>query len=69
MKHASHVPCFALFDETRMTMRLTYQALELDSITTHHWSIVDCSAVSGENLLPAMDWVVRDIGSRIFLFS
>ncbi|BFZ07314.1 hypothetical protein BsWGS_10353 [Bradybaena similaris] len=42
------------------------EALDLDSIKTHHWLIQDCSAVTGENLLSGMDWVVNDIASRIF---
>ncbi|RUS80356.1 hypothetical protein EGW08_011895 [Elysia chlorotica] len=42
------------------------EALDLDSIKTHHWLIQDCSAVTGENLLNGMDWVVNDIASRIF---
>ena len=43
-----------------------FQALDLDSITTHHWLIQDCSAVTGENLLKGIDWVIDDIASRIF---
>ncbi|GFO48699.1 ADP-ribosylation factor-like protein 2 [Plakobranchus ocellatus] len=42
------------------------EALDLNSIKTHHWLIQDCSAVTGENLLNGMDWVVNDIASRIF---
>ena len=42
------------------------QALDLNSIKTHHWLIQDCSAVTGDNLLNGMDWVVNDIASRIF---
>lgn len=41
--------------------------LELDSITTHHWKIVGCSALSGLNLLSAIDWLLEDIASRIFI--
>ncbi|CAG9859652.1 unnamed protein product [Phyllotreta striolata] len=40
--------------------------LELDDIKTHHWRIISCSAVTGENLLAGMDWVVSDIAARIF---
>ncbi|KAI9101046.1 ADP-ribosylation factor family-domain-containing protein [Phlyctochytrium arcticum] len=43
--------------------------LDLKSILTHHWHIVGCSAVSGTNLLTGMDWVVNDIGSRIFMLE
>ncbi|KAF5270852.1 hypothetical protein FQA39_LY08297 [Lamprigera yunnana] len=40
--------------------------LELDKIKTHHWTIVWCSAVTGENLLRGIDWLVDDIAARIF---
>ncbi|KAK9728055.1 ADP-ribosylation factor-like protein 2 [Basidiobolus ranarum] len=45
------------------------RALELDSIQAHHWAILSCSAVTGENLLTGMDWIVNDIASRIYLFD
>ncbi|KNE58465.1 small GTP-binding protein domain [Allomyces macrogynus ATCC 38327] len=52
------------------------QVLQLDEIKTHHWSIVPCSAVTGDvdaadkfnvNLLKGMDWIVGDVASRIYL--
>uniref|UniRef100_A0A8C9H0Z0 ADP-ribosylation factor-like protein 2 n=1 Tax=Piliocolobus tephrosceles TaxID=591936 RepID=A0A8C9H0Z0_9PRIM len=33
---------------------------------SHHWCIQGCSAVTGENLLPGIDWLLDDISSRIF---
>ncbi|XP_006737164.1 ADP-ribosylation factor-like protein 2 [Leptonychotes weddellii] len=42
------------------------EALELDSIQSHHWCIQGCSAVTGENLLLGIDWLLDDISSRIF---
>ncbi|XP_022333651.1 ADP-ribosylation factor-like protein 2 [Crassostrea virginica] len=42
------------------------ELLDLDSIKTHHWLILGCSAVTGENLLKGIDWVIDDIASRIF---
>nr|XP_021528698.1 ADP-ribosylation factor-like protein 2 [Aotus nancymaae] len=42
------------------------EALELDSIRSHHWCIQGCSAVTGENLLQGIDWLLDDISSRIF---
>lgn len=42
------------------------EALDLDSISTHHWRVVDVSAVTGDNLLEAVDWMIDDIASRIF---
>ncbi|XP_040826908.1 ADP-ribosylation factor-like protein 2 isoform X2 [Ochotona curzoniae] len=45
---------------------LVEEALELDSIRSHHWCIQGCSAVTGENLLLGIDWLLDDISSRIF---
>uniref|UniRef100_A0A2K6S861 ARF like GTPase 2 n=1 Tax=Saimiri boliviensis boliviensis TaxID=39432 RepID=A0A2K6S861_SAIBB len=45
---------------------LLEEALELDSIRSHHWCIQGCSAVTGENLLQGIDWLLDDISSRIF---
>ncbi|KAI9346346.1 ADP-ribosylation factor family-domain-containing protein [Pilaira anomala] len=43
--------------------------LGLDDIKSHHWAILACSAVTGENLLRGMDWVVNDVGSRIYMLD
>ncbi|KAI8913438.1 ADP-ribosylation factor family-domain-containing protein [Gorgonomyces haynaldii] len=43
--------------------------LDLRSKTTHHWHIEACSAVSGQNLLQGMNWIVKDIASRIYLMD
>ncbi|KDR20929.1 ADP-ribosylation factor-like protein 2 [Zootermopsis nevadensis] len=40
--------------------------LELESIKTHHWQIVWCSAITGQNLLEGIDWLIDDIAARIF---
>ncbi|CAK9822337.1 ADP-ribosylation factor-like protein 2 [Anthophora retusa] len=42
------------------------EILELPSIKTHHWKIYKCSAVTGENLLEGINWIVDDISARIF---
>jgi ADP-ribosylation factor-like protein 2 len=34
-----------------------------------HWKIFACSAVTGQGLVEAVDWLVEDISSRIFLLS
>jgi ADP-ribosylation factor-like protein 2 len=44
------------------------QALKLDSIKTHRWRIIPCSAVTGQGLKEGLDWVVRDAKERLFLF-
>jgi len=43
--------------------------LDLKSITNRHWCIQACSAVSGEGLLEGVDWIVRDIASRIYMME
>eukprot|EP00842_Homolaphlyctis_polyrhiza_P004055 jgi/Hompol1/4650/HPOL_003803-RA len=52
-----------------LSAALTYEEikdlLDLESIQTHHWHIEGCSAVTGQNLLSGMDWIVKDIASRI----
>ena len=34
-----------------------------------HWTIVKCSAVTGDGLIEGIDWVVNDISSRIFMLE
>lgn len=43
--------------------------LRLEEITTRHWAVVPCSAVSGEGLRTGVDWIVKDIAGRIFLME
>lgn len=40
--------------------------LRLEKIKTHHWYIIKCSAVTGENLVQGIDWMLDDIAARIF---
>ena len=43
------------------------EALQLDQIhDDRHWSIQACSAITKEGLLEGMDWIVQDIGDRIY---
>lgn len=42
------------------------EVLGLSSITTHHWQIFKCSAVTAENLVNGIDWILNDIAARIF---
>lgn len=44
-------------------------ALELDgeAMAKRHWHIRPCSAVTGAGLVEGIDWLVRDISSRIFM--
>lgn len=45
------------------------EALDLHSANfeKRHWQIHPCSAVTGEGLVPSMDWLVSDIAGRIFM--
>jgi len=47
---------------------LYVQGLRLDDITTHKWTILPCSAMTGENLFEGLDWVVQDAKDRLFLY-
>ena len=42
------------------------QLLDLDSIKSHHWKVLGCSAVTGLKLLEGIEWLMDDIASRIF---
>ncbi|KAJ2161624.1 ADP-ribosylation factor-like protein 2 [Coemansia sp. RSA 552] len=44
-------------------------ALGLDALTTHHWCIKPCSAVTGDNLLEGLQWMIRDIAAHIYMFA
>ncbi|KKY25023.1 putative adp-ribosylation factor family protein [Phaeomoniella chlamydospora] len=44
------------------------KGLKLDSIQTHQWTILQCSAVTGKNLTKGLDWVVQDARDRLFLY-
>ncbi|CAH0476428.1 unnamed protein product [Peronospora belbahrii] len=37
--------------------------------SSRHWSIISCSAVTGDGLVDGIDWLVGDIASRIFLME
>lgn len=62
MLSTSHV----LPDPATFTVAALLQALSLDEIKSHHWCIIGCSAVTGENLLAGVDWLLDDIAARIF---
>lgn len=44
------------------------QRLDLDSIKTHKWTILPCSAMTGQNLTQGLEWVVQDAKDRLFLY-
>ncbi|KAL1303867.1 hypothetical protein AAFC00_000322 [Neodothiora populina] len=44
------------------------EALRLDDIHTHTWTIMTCSAMTGHNLQEGLQWVVQDAKDRLFLY-
>ncbi|KAK6539992.1 ADP-ribosylation factor-like protein 2 [Orbilia ellipsospora] len=44
------------------------EGLKLDEIVTHKWTILRCSAMTGENLDEGLEWVVTDAKERLFLY-
>ena len=45
-----------------------HKGLHLDSIHTHKWRVMTCSAMTGENLQEGLQWVVQDAKDRLFLY-
>ncbi|KAL2262171.1 hypothetical protein VTK26DRAFT_2245 [Humicola hyalothermophila] len=51
-----------------MTGNELSKALQLDEIRTHRWTILECSAMTGQNLEEGLAWVVDDAKARLFLY-
>ncbi|KPM36058.1 hypothetical protein AK830_g10517 [Neonectria ditissima] len=51
-----------------MTEQEILLSLQLESIRTHHWHILPCSAITGNNLNEGLAWVVEDAKKRLFLY-
>jgi len=51
-----------------LTVLTETQALRLDAIQTHKWTIMTCSAMTGRNLQEGLQWVVQDAKDRLFLY-
>ncbi|RMY88439.1 hypothetical protein D0861_04805 [Hortaea werneckii] len=60
-KNKSDVPGCMTTDDIR-------EGLQLDSISTHKWHILPCSAMTGQNLHEGLQWVVQDAKDRLFLY-
>ncbi|KAH7888138.1 GTP-binding protein [Phlebopus sp. FC_14] len=52
-----------------MTDKEISQLLDLPGIKSHHWRIWPCSAVTGQNLVAGLDWLVEDVAHRIYYSS
>ncbi|KAF5684150.1 ADP-ribosylation factor-like 2 [Fusarium denticulatum] len=51
-----------------MTEEEILSELQLESIRTHQWHILPCSAMTGTNLREGLSWVVEDAKKRLFLY-
>ncbi|KAH7267574.1 ADP-ribosylation factor family-domain-containing protein [Fusarium redolens] len=51
-----------------MTEEEILSELQLESIRTHRWHILPCSAMTGANLKEGLSWVVEDAKKRLFLY-
>jgi len=51
-----------------MTEQEILTALDLNSIRTHRWEVLRCSAMTGKNLKEGLAWVVEDAKKRLFLY-
>lgn len=55
--------------EGALTCEQIAQQLDLEPIrSTHHCLILACSALTGDNLLKGMNWLIEDVSNRIFSF-
>lgn len=45
------------------------ELLDLNSITTRHWMIAPCCGLNGDGLEKGLEWIMDDIGSRIFMLE
>jgi ADP-ribosylation factor-like protein 2 len=54
-----------------MSLEEIAETLQLrdERISGRHWTIMTCSAMTGEGLVQGIDWLVSDISSRIFLMA
>ncbi|KIJ19789.1 hypothetical protein PAXINDRAFT_166016 [Paxillus involutus ATCC 200175] len=52
-----------------MTDKEIRELLDLPGIKSHHWKIWPCSAVTGQNLVAGLDWIVEDVAHRLYYSS
>lgn len=54
---------------TVQEIALVLELANKEQYKNRHCRIVACSAVTGEGLMEGMDWLVQDIGNRIFMMN
>ncbi|KAF9242946.1 GTP-binding protein [Melanogaster broomeanus] len=52
-----------------MTDKEISELLDLPGIKSHHWKIWPSSAVTGQNLVAGLDWIVEDVAHRLYYSS
>ena len=45
------------------------EVLRLQHIANRHWEIVACSAKQGDGVASGFDWIVKDVGNRVYLLG
>lgn len=55
--------------ERDIVLRRTLQMLDLSSLKSRHYNVVACSAITGSGLPKAIDWMVADVRSRIYMLE
>jgi ADP-ribosylation factor-like protein 2 len=59
---------FPVANSSNVTLVLcAYCICTYAAFSKRHWHIQPCSAVTGDGLVPGVDWLVRDIAARVFL--
>uniref|UniRef100_A0A7E4VAT8 ADP-ribosylation factor-like protein 6 n=1 Tax=Panagrellus redivivus TaxID=6233 RepID=A0A7E4VAT8_PANRE len=54
-------------DRGEVDEQAVLKQMNVDAIKGHHFKAFKTSAFTGENLLPALDWVCNDIASKVLL--
>jgi ADP-ribosylation factor-like protein 2 len=52
-----------------LTPQQIEEAMKLRYITNRHWEIIPCSAKTGEGCFAGFDWIVSDVGNRVYFLS
>ncbi len=63
LRPSAHV-WFVFLSRNRVRPRLLLRTSQ-----TRHWHIQACSGVTGDGLVEGIDWLVGDIGQRIFMME
>lgn len=61
--------CSEILHKSNFDHSRHFQLLDLPGIKSHHWKIWPCSAVTGENLVAGLDWIVHDVAHRLYYSS